>query len=231
VRPYSLHITIFAALQGFMRAFTFLLLLCGIASHCSAQTNSALPQSAIPDTVLMDDGKTIVSHVIDTIGYSIEITRPHRKHKKIEIDKDNIFQITFGSSGKTVVFYFHDTLTGNDLTVDEAHKFIEGEQDAERGFHALGTSAIAFAIGTASGVIGASFFALAPSFAYAGFMSYRYVKIRHRSVKRIENVHHDGYLYGYSYVSRRKRTTKALLWGGIGIVAGTIIHYIILNNN
>jgi hypothetical protein len=192
--------------------------------YTSAQSNNTIPQGSIPDTVLLNTGKTVITHVTDTIGFSVQMMKPHRKHKKIEIDKDNIFQITFGSSGKCVVLYIYDTLIGNDLTVDEARRFIAGEQDAERGYHAFGTSAAAFAVGAGSGIVG-SFFALAPPFAFAGFMSYKYVKIRHHSVKNIDNVHHDGYLYGYSMVARRKRTLRALLWGGIGVVVGTTLHY------
>ena len=184
----------------------------------------------IPDTLLMDDGKVIITHITDTIGYTVQMIKPHsRKHKKLEIDKENVFQITFGSSGKRVILYMYDTLTGNSLTVDEARRFIDGEQDAQRGYHAFGTSAAAFAVGAGAGIIG-SFFALAPPFIFAGFMSYKYVKIRHHSVKNIDNVKHDGYLYGYSMVARRKRTSRALLWGAIGVGVGTIVHYIILNN-
>jgi len=214
-----------------MRKIVIILFLCGLAMPGFAQlSQDTLHRKAdIPDTILLSDGRTVVSHVIDTTGYAVTITKPHsRKHKKIEIDKDVIFQITFGNSGKQVVFYIYDTLIGNNFTVDEARRFIAGEQDAQRGFGAMGTSAAAFAVGTLSGIAG-SFFALVPPFAFAGFMSYHYVKIRHNSVKNMENVKHDAYLYGYSIVARRKRTMRALLWGGLGIIAGTVVHYIIAN--
>ena len=200
-------------------------LVCLLAVYSLLFAGTLCAQNDIPDTILMNNGKVILSHVIDTIGYSIQITKPHR-HKKIELDKEDIFQITFGSSGKTVVLYFYDTLIGNDMTVDDARRFIAGEQDAEHGYHAFGTSAASFAVGCASGIVG-SFFALAPPFAFAGFMSYNYVKIRHKSVKHVENVHHDSYLYGYALVARRKRTLRSLLWGGIGVSVGTFMHYAI----
>lgn len=213
-----------------MRTFLLLLFICGISFSTHAQNNVALPESTIPDTVLLDDGKVLIAHVLDTMGYTIQVLKPHsKKHKKLEIDKGMIFQITYGATGKKELFYDYDTLIGNDLTVDEARRFIEGEQDAEKGFHAFGTSAASFAVGVASGTIG-SFFSLAPPFIFAGFMSYRYVKIRHRSVHNMQNVYHDGYLYGYAFVARRKRTSKALLWGAIGVAVGTVAHYIIYNN-
>ncbi len=214
--------------QKFKTYCTFLFLF-SISFFTSAQTGSSLPEGTVPDTVLLNTGKVIITHVTDTIGFSVQLVKPHsHKHKKLEIDKDNIFQITFGNSGKRVVLYIYDTLIGNDFTVDEARRFIAGEQDAEHGYHAFGTSAAAFAVGAGSGIVG-SFFALAPPFAFGGFMSYKYVKIRHRSVKNKENVHHDGYLYGYAMVARRKRTLRALLWGGIGVVVGTTLHYTVFH--
>jgi hypothetical protein len=210
--------------------FAILLFTFSLPSAVFSQGKTVLPDCNIPDTILMDDGKVIITHITDTVGFSVEMIRPHsHRHKKMEVDKDYIFQMSFGCSGKKVPVYFYDSLIGNDLTVDEAYRFIQGEQDAQRGFHAFGTSAAAFIVGTISGTVG-SFFALAPPFAFAGFMSYRYVKIRHHSVKNVDNVHHDGYLYGYSMVARRKRTSKALLWGGIGVVVGTVFHYIYINN-
>ncbi len=200
-------------------------------TSAAAQNRLTMPECAIPDTLLLDDGKIVITHITDTVGYAVEMLKPNsKKHKKLEVDKDDLFQITFGCNGKKEIFYNYDTLIGNDMTVDEARRFIEGEQDAQRGFHAFGTSAAAFAVGAGAGIVG-SFFALAPPFIFAGFMSFKYVKIRHHSVRSLENVHHDGYLYGYSMVARRKRSSKALLWGAIGVAVGTVVHYIIVNNN
>lgn len=219
-----------------MRRVVALLFFCGITLCANAQAEDAQKYiisdlTPIPDTVLLNDGRVLITHVTDTAGYSVELIKPHsHRHKKIEIDKDNIFQITFGNSRKTVVLYFYDTLIGNDMTVEEARQFIAGEQDAQRGYHAFGTSAGAFAVGATSGVILGSFFALAPPFGYAGFMSYNYVKVRHKSVLKMENVHHDSYLFGYALVARRKRTMKAWLWGGIGVVVGSVVHFVIINN-
>jgi hypothetical protein len=213
-----------------MRAILLILLAFGIVITANAQNKTGLSSGNIPDTILLNTGKILITQITDTVGYSVELIKPNsHRHKKIEIDKENIFQITFGKTGKCVVLYYYDTLVGNDFTVEEARRFINGEQDAQRGFHAVGTSAVAFAVGTASGIVG-TFFALAPPFAFAGFMSYHYVKIRHHSVKVLDNVHHDSYLYGYAQVARRKRVTKALLWGGIGIVVGTVLHFTVFGN-
>jgi hypothetical protein len=202
------------------------LLFCG-----SVQGQKSLSDNDSNDSILLNNGRIVVAHVTDTSGFSIEIIKPHsHKHKKSEIPRDRIFSIRFGSTGHLSVLYIYDTLVGNDYTVEEAHRFIEGEQDAQRGYRAIGTSAGAFAVGVASGIISGSFEALAPPFVYGGIMSYKYVKVRHKSVKNLANGKSDAYLTGYSIVARRKRTIRAFLWGGIGVVAGTVIHYVILAN-
>ncbi len=123
----------------------------------------------ILDTVLLNSGKIVITHVTDTLGFSVQMVRPHsHKHKKMDIDKDNIFQITFGNSGKQVVFYFYDTLIGNDMTVDEARRFIAGEQDAEHGYRALWTSMGAFGLGAASGIVLGVFFCICPACRFCG---------------------------------------------------------------
>lgn len=202
--------------------------LCIVFLFCMilAKAQNPLPASEVNDSILLNGGRYVVAHITDTNGFSVEITKLHsRKHKKREILKENIFSIKYGATGKESVFYIYDTLIGNDFTVAEARQFIAGEQDAQRGYHALGTSAAAFVIGTISGSLG-TFYAIAPPFAFAGFMSYNYVRIRHKSVKNMENVKHDAYLQGYSLVARKKRTLRAMLWGGIGMIAGTFLHNI-----
>jgi hypothetical protein len=189
------------------------------------RAQNTMPPSDSKDSILLNNGRYIVAHIIDTTSFSVEIIKPNsRKKKSIGILKENIFSIKFGATGKESVFYVYDTVAGNDFTVEEARRFIAGEQDAQNGYGALGTSAGGFVIGVASGTV-LSFFAVIPPFIYGGLMSYKHVKIRHKSVKNLENVKHDAYLYGYSLVARRKRTIRAFLWGGIGVVVGIAVHY------
>lgn len=179
-----------------------------------------------PDTLLFNTGKVLVARVTDTSGDKITIEKPNStKHKKIELDRSEVFSIRYGATGKEVVIYTYDTLTGNDFTIPEARMFIAGEQDAQKGFRAIGTSIGAFFIGTASGVTGASFFVLGPPFLYSGLMAYPRIRIPHRSVKNLENVKSDAYLYGYDNTARKKRVLRSLLWGGVGLVVGLTVHF------
>jgi len=188
--------------------------------------------SSVPDTILLNNGKIIITKVIDTTSPSVvTILRPNsRKQKKIDIDREEIFSITFANTGKEEVLYIYDTLVGHDFTVDEARKFIAGEQDARRGFHAVGVSIIAFTIGFSSGVVFGSEFSFGPPFFYAGIMTYPIIRVRHKSVRDLNNVKFDAYLYGYDQVARQKRTLHSFMWGGIGLVSGLITNLILLNN-
>jgi len=188
-------------------------------------------KNASLDTILFNAGKVLVAHVIDTSGDKVTIERPNSsKHKKIEIERSEIFSIKYANSGKEIILYIYDTLIGNDYTIPEARLFIAGEQDARRGFHAVGTSIGAFVVGAASGITGASFFTFGPPFLYVGIMSYPPIWIRHKSVSNINNVKADPYLYGYDNAALKKRVLRSLLWGSIGLVTGFIIHFTLLNN-
>lgn len=177
------------------------------------------------DSILLNNGKILVTQVVDTNGPTVTVIKPNsRKHKKGEIEKEAIFSIRFGSTGKEEVYYTYDTLIDHDYTVDDARKFIEGEQDAQHGFHAVGISIASFVFGAASGATLGNLVALAPPFTLSGFISYPRIKVRHKSVRNKANGTSDAYLYGYDITARRKRTLHSFLWGGVGVVIGLIVH-------
>lgn len=184
------------------------------------------------DTILLNTGRIAFGQITDTVGGDITIIDYHKKkHKKLELAKEAVFSIRFGSTGKEEVFYTYDTLVGNDFTVDDARKFIAGEQDAQSGFHAVGTSIGAFVIGFASGAYMGNIFAFAPPFFYDGIMTYPAVHVRHKTVRDIKIANTDPYLYGYYMVASRKRMLKSFLWSGVGLVSGLVVYGIFYNNN
>lgn len=192
---------------------------------------SGYSQTATLDTVLLNSGRTVIGQVTDTTGIDITVTDFHKKkHKKVEIPKEGVFSIRFASTGREEVFYIYDTLVGNDFTVDDARKFIAGEQDAQRGFHAVGASIGAFAVGFASGAAIGSFFAFGPPFLYDGIMTYPEIHVRHKTVSNIQIANTDPYLYGYYLVASRKRMLHSFLWSGIGVVSGLIVNQVLINN-
>jgi hypothetical protein len=205
--------------------FIFLLLTC-FPFSLFAQANTVTTSSNGPDTMLFINGKVMAVHVLDTSGATITIEKWNsKKHKKIEVDREHVFSIKYAGSGKEVMIYFYDTLVGHDFTVEEARQFIAGEQDAQRGYRAIGACVGAFTVGLASGVVFGSFIAFAPPMLYSGLMSVPAIHIRHKSVSNMDNVKKDPYLYGYDLAGRRKRTLRSLVWGGVGLVAGLVLNF------
>jgi hypothetical protein len=177
-----------------------------------------------PDSILLNSGRYLSVRVVDTSGFAIQIEKLNsKKHRRVEVPRDNIFSIKFGSSGKEVIFYTCDTLLGNEFTVDEVRRFIAGEQDAQRGYRSRGTLAGSFVIGVTAGIIG-QVIAIIPPFLYSTLTTPFPVKIRHKSVRNIHNVVSDAYLRGYALTAKHKRTMNSLLWGEIGAAVGLFIH-------
>jgi len=188
-------------------------------------------KSVAPDTILLNNGKVIITQVTDTSSPSvITIIKPgSRKHKKIDIDRENIFSVKYSKTGKEDIYYIYDTLVGHDFTIEDARKFIAGEQDAMKGFHPVGISIAAFSIGFASGDYEGNFFAAAPPFFFAGIISYPIIRVRHKSVRDIKIANTDPYLYGYYLAASGKRELHTFLWGGIGLVTGLAANFIFQN--
>ncbi len=186
---------------------------------------------ATPDTVLFNNGKVMAARVVDSSAGTITIEKLNsHKHKKIEIDREEVFSIRYGKTGKEEVLYVYDTLVGHDYTVEEARKFIAGEQDAQKGYHAIGVSIAAFAIGFGSGTAFGSAISFGPPFLFAGIMAYPTIRVRHKSVHDMKNIGSDSYLEGYDITARRKRTLHSFVWSGIGLAAGLVAHFVLINN-
>ena len=184
-----------------------------------------------PDTILLNNGKIIITQVTETSSPSvITIIKPgSRKHKKIEIDREDIFSVKYAKTGKEDIYYIYDTLVGHDFTVEDARKFIAGEQDAQKGFHAVGISVTAFVIGFASGDYEGNFFAAVPPFFFEGITSYPVIRVRHKGVRDIKIANTDPYLYGYYLAASGKRMLHSFLWSGIGLVSGLAANFIFDN--
>jgi hypothetical protein len=216
----------------FMRTILALFFSTFISLCVCGQNNQQLNTKVAPDTVLFNNGKVISTRILDTNGSKITIEKPKSSgHKKIELDKENVFSIRYGSNGKEIVEYIYDTLTSHDFTVDEARLFIAGEQDARRGYRPTWTSLIGFAFGATIGFEGGPgdfFFVFIPSLAYTGVLSYPRIHIRHKSVTNLSNVKHDPYLYGYDNVARGRRTIRSLIWGCAGVIVGVALHAIFI---
>ena len=101
-----------------MRTFLIAFFFTCLSLWAFAQDNTKPAESVTPnDSILFNNGKVLATHVIDTTGDKVTIEKPNSsKHKKIEIDRENIFSVRYGSNHKEVVMYIYDTLTGHDFS-------------------------------------------------------------------------------------------------------------------
>jgi hypothetical protein len=169
------------------------------------------------DTLLLLNGTTIISAIVDTTNGVTTIKDLKKPGKNIVIENDRIFSIK-NASGEQVL-YVYDTILGNEFTEEEMRYYIKGEQDAEKGFKSPGALYGNLALGFASGLTG-SFFCPIPPFAFIALSGLPKVKIKHRTVSNIEYLKQDAYIMGYERVARKKRKFQSMIGGGIGLVVG-----------
>jgi hypothetical protein len=174
-------------------------------------------KNSFKDTVLLLNGNTIITTVIDTSKGVTVMVNPQKPEKRLMIDNDRIFSIK-NDSGE-VVLYVYDSLIGNEFTLDEMRYFMRGEQDAQKGFKAKGSFYGNMALSAAAGVTG-SFLSPVVPFVFAALVGIPKIKIKHSTVSDLTFLKQDSYIMGYERVARKKRKLRSLFGGGIGLAVG-----------
>ncbi len=169
------------------------------------------------DTVLLLNGNTIITTIVDTTNGVTVMQNPAKPGKKLMIDNDRIFSIK-NDTGEVMV-YVYDSVIGNEFTIDEMRYFMKGEQDAQKGFKARGGMYGNMALSAAAGVTGSFLSPIVP-FVFAALVGIPKIKIKHSTVRDLNDLKQDPYLMGYERVARKKRKLRSLMGGGIGLVAG-----------
>lgn len=180
------------------------------------------------DTILLLNGSVVIGTVVDTLNGVTTLRNPKDSTKNDIIENDRIFSIT-NASGESIM-YVYDTLIGNEFTIDEMRYFIYGEQDAEKGYKARGAFWGNMLIGAAGAVTG-SFLCPIPPFTFTALSGLPNVKVRSKTVSKVDYVKHDTYIMGYERVVRKKRKISSLVGGGVGIGAGLGTFFILKANN
>lgn len=180
------------------------------------------------DTILLLNGNTVISKVIDTTKGVTTFIDPKNPAETIVIENNRIFSIK-NKKGEFIL-YVYDTLLGNEFTIDEMRYFIYGEQDAQKGFKARIAFCGNFLLSAGAGITGSFLSPLVP-FTYTVLAGLPKVKIRKKTVSNPEYVKHDSYLMGYERVARKKLKLSSLIGGGIGLGAGLITSFILKQNH
>jgi len=141
----------------------------------------------------------------------------------------DVFSVT-DSLGRERIWYFYDTIFGNDLTVDEMRWFIKGEQDARDGYKPTWYTVGGFLFGAGTTIaanLEVNAFFLPPI--YAGAMMLPRVNVTRGSIRDPLMEGNDHYAYGYARVGKTKRVVRGLLSTFAGVAVGLAVRQFIIN--
>jgi hypothetical protein len=144
---------------------------------------------------------------------------------------ESVFSVV-DSLKREKIWYFQDTLFGNDFTVDQMRFYIKGEQDARAGYKPLWPMVGGF-LGSAGLVIGLDLemMAIPIPLAYAGIMAFPRVHVTKGSLTDPLLEGDDYYAYGYGRAGKGKRVVKCLWSSLAGVAVGLAVRQFIINPN
>lgn len=182
--------------------------------------------------ILLMNGQTIETRVLGQSSLEVryQVKKRDRLLERSE-PTESVFSVT-DSLGRERVWYFQDTLFGNDLSVNEMRWFIKGEQDARRGYVPLWPMIGGFA-GSAALVMGLDLevIAIPLPMVYAGIMTLPRVKVTKGSLSDPLLEGDDFYAYGYARAGKGRRVIRCLLSSALGVGFGLAIRQLVINPN
>lgn len=185
------------------------------------------------DRILLMNGETVEGKVLaqSTLEVRYLQTRKNGKVRERAEPTEEVFSVT-DSLGHERIWYFHDTVFGNDLSVEQMRWFLKGEQDARRGYKPIWPMVGAFATG-AGLVIGLNWEmnGLFVPPIVAGAMALPRVHVTPGSITDPLMEGDEYYATGYARVGRSKRVVRTLISAFAGVAVGLAVRQLIINPN
>lgn len=185
------------------------------------------------DSILLMNGQVIPAKVIaqSTLEVRYEEFGKNGRAKTRAEATENIFSVT-DSLGRERIWYFHDTLFGNDLTVDQMRYYIKGEQDARAGYRPIWPMVGGFVAGAGLTIgLNLEMNSLIVPPVYAAAMALPRVHVTPGSVRDPYMEGEDNYAYGYARTGRSKRVVRSLLSTFAGVAVGLAVRQLVINPN
>jgi hypothetical protein len=185
------------------------------------------------DKLLLMNGRVITGKVLGQSTLEIRYLVPNGKAPPRERQEptEDVFSVT-DSLGRERIWYFYDTVFGNDMSIDQMRSYIKGQQDARDGYKPTWTTVGGFVFGAGT-VIAANLemnaFFLPPIYAVA--MTLPRVNVTRGSIRDPYMEGNEDYAYGYARVGRTKRVVRGLLSTFAGIGTGLLVRQFIINPN
>jgi hypothetical protein len=184
------------------------------------------------EKILFLNGSEGTYSILDSTGTKIKAEyKVGNKIKKTELEKDDIFSITYNGNNE-VIIYKQDSLSQeNYLDVNDMRAYIAGEQDALKHFRSPFSTISSAGIGLASGFYAPTLLSPVAPALWVGFMGSRWIKIKRRHVTDSKYIREDMYVVGYGRTARSLRVQNALKAAAIGLATGLIGNFLIYGNN
>lgn len=199
----------------------------------AAASRSVAQEPPRLDHILLMNGQIIDTRVLGQSTLEIRYQEIGRNGKVKERSEptENVFSVT-DTLGRERIWYFYDTVFGNDLDLDRMRCFIKGEQDARNGYKSpwLIWGGFAFGAGTTIAAnLEVNAFFLPPL--YAGAMVLPRVHVTKGSITDLTMEGNEHYAYGYAKVGRSKRVVRSLMSTAAGMLVGLAVRQFIINPN
>ncbi|HQW05000.1 MAG: hypothetical protein IPH05_11245 [Flavobacteriales bacterium] len=185
------------------------------------------------DRIQLMNGEVINGKILgqSTLEVRYVETRKNGRTRERAEPTEEVFSVT-DSLGRERIWYFYDTIFGNDLTIEQMRWFIQGERDARKGYKPTWPMIEAFAVG-AGLTIGFNWemnSLFVPPIT-AGVMALPRVYITKGSISDPTMEGNAYYATGYARVGRSKRVVRSLIAGFVGIGVGLAVRQLIINPN
>lgn len=188
--------------------------------------------SAAQDKINLMNGQVIEGRVLgqSTLEIRYQVRKGERLLERSE-PTEGVFSVT-DSLGRERIWYFMDTVFGNELTIPQMRWYMEGERDARKGYKPLVPMLLGFVAGAAPVLaldLEVNSLLIPP--VYAGLMAWPRVNVTRGSIRDPSMEGDPNYAMGYAAAGRPKRVLKCLASSFIGVGVGLAIRQLIINPN
>ena len=188
--------------------------------------------SAAQDKINLMNEQVLEGRVLgqSTLEIRYQVRKGERLIERTE-PTESVFSVT-DSLGRERIWYFMDTVFGNELTIPQMRWYMEGERDARKGYKPLVPMLLGFVAGAAPVLaldLGVNSLLIPP--VYAGLMAWPRVNVTRGSIRDPSMEGDPNYAMGYAAAGRPKRVLKCLASSFIGVGVGLAIRQLIINPN
>ncbi len=184
------------------------------------------------DRILLMNGQVIQGKVLGQSTLEIRYLMDSRRGLRERAEPtESVFSVT-DTLGRERIWYFYDTVFGNDMTEQQMRWFIKGEQDARKGYKPIWPMVGGFVAGAGLTIaldLEVNSLLIPPLFAAS--MALPRVHVTKGSITDPLMDGDEYYAYGYAKVGRTKRVLRTLLSSAVGVAVGLAVNQLIIDPN